>query len=98
MMFPHAMPHKDTNKSIAPTITTKCPKCGTQLKRRSYRSYGWWGLLLTIALVLVQIVADTILVFMDIAAVGLSLYLIVRKPKHFFFCKRCVLKFSQEEK
>jgi hypothetical protein len=78
--------------------TIKCPKCGIPLKRRSYRHYGFGGLLLTIALVIVQIITDTILVFMDIGAVGLSIYLIIRKPKYFFFCKRCVLKFSQKEK
>lgn len=94
----YTMPRKETKETMAPTITTKCPKCGTQLRQRSYRRHGFGGLLLTIALVIVQIVADTILFLIDITSVGLSLYLIFRKPEHFFFCKRCVMKFHQKEK
>jgi hypothetical protein len=76
--------------------SVKCPGCGTQLKRRYYRHYGWVILLITVLLFPIEIVLlKTINFLWGLIGTAIGLFLILKKEKHFYFCKECLSKFSE---
>ena len=75
-----------------------CPKCKSILKKRYYRTFGW---LLIIAILLLQPITifffKTVTPLLDIICIGIGLYLIFKKDRCFYYCKKCIAKYSQKD-
>jgi hypothetical protein len=78
--------------------TGNCPRCNTPIRRRRYSNYGWTLLaFILLSAILSLPLFHVIPGIMELIGIGLALYLILKKDKHFYYCKKCVLKFSPDQ-
>jgi uncharacterized paraquat-inducible protein A len=78
--------------------TANCPRCNTPIRRKRYSNYGW-ALLAAILLldILFLFLFQVIPGIMELIGIGFALYFILKKDKYFYYCKKCVLKFSADQ-
>jgi hypothetical protein len=76
----------------------KCPKCSKELKLRDRHKYGWIIIIFVIISFPIELIFFKIIsLYFNLICIAIGIYFIQRKDRYFYYCKKCIRRFSSNE-